>query len=65
MTEGASPRSLLHVLPWIVATLIAVHACMAVTRVTATLWALDQGYGEWTVGVLLSLFAVAAVALSK
>ena len=64
MTEGASPRNLLHVLPWIVATLIAVHACMAVTRVTATLWALDQGYGEWTVGVLLSLFAVAPIAMS-
>jgi MFS family permease len=41
-----------------------VHACMAVTRVTATLWALDQGYGEWTVGVLLSLFAVAPIAMS-
>ncbi|MBK7657990.1 MAG: MFS transporter [Betaproteobacteria bacterium] len=64
MTEGASPRNLLHVLPWIIATLIAVHACMAVTRVTATLWALDQGYGEWTVGVLLSLFAVAPIAMS-
>ena len=37
---------------------------MAVTRVTATLWALDQGYGEWTVGVLLSLFAVAPIAMS-
>jgi MFS family permease len=59
-----SEGSLLHAFPRVVATLIAVHACMAVTRVTASLWALDQGYGEWTVGVLLSLFAVAPIALS-
>ncbi len=64
MTDGAAPRNLLHALPWVVATLIAVHACMAVTRVTASLWALDRGYGEWTVGVLLSLFAVAPIALA-
>jgi MFS family permease len=37
---------------------------MAVTRVAASLWVLDQGHGEWTVGVLLSLFAVAPIALS-
>ena len=64
MSEGGSSKHLLHALPWVVATLIAVHACMAVTRVTATLWALDRGYGEWTVGVLLSLFAVAPIAMS-
>jgi len=51
-------------LPWVIATLIAVHACMAVTRVAASLWVLHHGYGEWTVGVLLSLFAVAPIGLS-
>ena len=50
--------------PWLIATLIAVHACMAVTRVAASLWVLNQGYGEWTVGALLSLFALAPIALS-
>ena len=37
---------------------------MAVTRVAASLWVLNQGYGEWTVGALLSLFALAPIALS-
>jgi MFS family permease len=64
MPEGSASKNLLHALPWVVATLIAVHACMAVTRVTATLWSLNQGYGEWTVGVLLSLFAVAPIAMA-
>lgn len=56
--------NLRHAFPWLIATLIAVHACMAVTRVSASLWVLNQGYGEWTVGVLLSLFAVAPIVLS-
>lgn len=64
MTEGLAPRGLPPAFPWVIATLIAVHACMAVTRVSASLWALSEGYGEWTVGVLLSLFAVAPIALS-
>lgn len=64
MTEGRAPGSLLHAFPWVVATLIAVHACMAVTRMAGCLWALDQGYADWTVGVLLSLFAVAPIVLS-
>lgn len=50
--------------PWLIATLIAVHACMAVTRVAASLWVLKAGYGEWMVGVLLSLFALAPIGLS-
>jgi MFS family permease len=50
--------------PAVIATLVAVHACMAVTRVTASLWVLDRGFGEWTVGLLQSLFAVAPVGLS-
>jgi MFS family permease len=49
---------------WLIATMICVHACMATTRVTASLWVLAQGYGEASVGMLLSLFAVAPIALS-
>lgn len=49
---------------WVIATLICVHACMAVTRVTASLWVLEHGYGEASVGLLLSLFAVAPIVLS-
>jgi MFS family permease len=48
----------------VIATLVAVHASMACTRVAASLWVLQRGHGEWTVGVLLSLFAVAPIALS-
>nr|WP_276597179.1 MFS transporter [Pelomonas aquatica] len=44
--------------------MICVHASMAVTRVTAALWVLNHGYGEASVGLLLSLFAVAPIALS-
>ncbi|MBV8470579.1 MAG: MFS transporter [Burkholderiaceae bacterium] len=62
--SAGSVRDFRQSLPWVIATLIAVHACMAVTRVTASLWVLHHGYGEWTVGVLLSLFAVAPIALS-
>jgi len=49
---------------WLIATMICVHACMATTRVTASLWVLDQGYGEASVGMLLSLFAVAPIGLA-
>lgn len=62
--HAPAPTSLRHVFPWLIATLIAVHACMAVTRVSASLWVLEHGYGEWTVGVLLSLFALAPIVLS-
>lgn len=66
MSDGARPRKphLRHAFAWLIATLICVHACMAVTRVTASLWVLNQGYGEASVGLLLSLFAVAPIALS-
>jgi MFS family permease len=59
-----APRHLRRAFPWLIATLIAVHACMAVTRVTASLWVLNRGYGEASVGLLLSLFAVAPIVLS-
>lgn len=64
MTEKDAPKSVLDAFHWIVATLIAVHACMASTRVVASLWVLETGHGEWTVGVLLSLFALAPIGLS-
>jgi len=66
MSEAAQdlPSKSDQSLPLVIATLIAVHACMAVTRVSSTLWVLDKGYGEWTVGILLSLFAVAPIAMS-
>jgi MFS family permease len=65
MTDGAvAHKHLRHAFPWLIATMICVHACMATTRVTASLWVLNQGYGEASVGMLLSLFAVAPIALS-
>ena len=51
-------------MPAAVGALICVHAAMAATRVTASLLVLQQGYPEWTVGALLSLFAVAPLGLS-
>jgi len=66
MNVGTAPAAsgLRRAFPAVIATLVAVHACMAVTRVTASLWVLERGYGEWTVGVLQSLFAVAPLGLS-
>ncbi len=60
----AAHQNLRHAFVWLVATMICVHACMATTRVTASLWVLNQGYGEASVGMLLSLFAVAPIVLS-
>ncbi|MEH0167405.1 MFS transporter [Roseateles microcysteis] len=64
MHAAAPPKDLRKAFPAVIVTLIAIHACMAVTRVASSLWVLKQGYGEWTVGVLLSLFAVAPILLS-
>lgn len=58
---GGRPRD---AFVWLIATVICLHACMATTRVTASLWVLNQGYGEASVGMLLSLFAVAPILLS-
>ena len=63
-SDHGAPSHLRHAFPWLIATLICVHACMAVTRVTAALWVLNHGYGEASVGLLLSLFAVAPIVLS-
>ena len=48
----------------VLATLVALHACMASTRVAASLAVLQQGYAAWVVGALLSLYAVAPILLS-
>ncbi len=64
MTAGnalAAPRSAFVL---VVTTLVGLHACMAATRVAASLSVLAQGYPEWVVGVLLSLYAVAPIVLS-
>jgi MFS family permease len=50
--------------PAVIAALMCVHATMSATRVAGSLWLLQQGYPQWTVGVLLSLFAVAPMGLS-
>ncbi len=62
---GAAPAQRMRdAFRWLIATMVCVHACMATTRVTASLWVLEQGYGEASVGLLLSLFAVAPIVLS-
>ncbi|HVK32481.1 MAG TPA: MFS transporter [Burkholderiaceae bacterium] len=48
----------------VVSTLVGLHACMAATRVAATLAVLEQGFPEWTVGALLSLYGLAPIVLS-
>lgn len=63
-SDDGAPSHLRHAFPWLIATLICVHACMAVTRVTGSLWVLNHGHGEASVGLLLSLFAVAPILLS-
>lgn len=48
----------------VVGTLVGLHACMAATRVAATLAVLAQGFPEWTVGALLSLYGLAPIVIS-
>ena len=48
----------------VVGTLVGLRACMAATRVAATLAVLAQGFPEWTVGALLSLYGLAPIVLS-
>jgi MFS family permease len=60
-SAGPAPRSAFF---YVVATLVALHGCMAATRVAASLAVLHQGHGEWVVGALLSLYAVAPIVLS-
>ena len=64
MSDSTSPIDPRRGLPAAVGALVCVHAAMAATRVTASLLVLHLGYPEWTVGALLSLFAVAPIGLS-
>jgi len=50
--------------PWLIASLVATHAGMAVTRVTASLWLLSHGHSEWLVGVLISCSSAGPVMLA-
>ena len=43
---------------------ISLHACMAGVRMAAPLQVLREGHGQWAVGVLLALFALAPIALA-
>ena len=64
-SDGADVhRPLPPVFIWLISGLIALHACMAATRVTGSLWVLRQGHDETVLGVVLSLFAVAPIVLS-
>ena len=59
--NAAAPRSAFLM---VIATLVGLHACMAATRVAASLAVLKQGHPDWVVGALLSLYAVAPIVLS-
>ena len=48
----------------VIVALIGLHACMAATRMVASLAVLKQGLPEWTVGALLSIYGLAPIALS-
>lgn len=43
---------------------LSLHSCMAGLRLAAPLQALRQGHSEWSVGVLLALFAAAPIVLA-
>jgi MFS family permease len=49
---------------WVIVALVGLHACMASTRVAASLAVLQQGHPPWTVGALLSLYGLAPIVLS-
>jgi MFS family permease len=59
--NAAAPRSAFAM---VIATLVGLHACMAATRMAASLAVLKQGHPDWVVGVLFSLYAVAPIVLS-
>lgn len=44
--------------------MICLHASMAISRIASSLWVLDAGYGEWSVGLLLSLYSAGPMLLS-
>lgn len=47
----------------LIGALVALHACMACTRVTSSLWLLKNGYGEAAVGMMLALVSLAPALL--
>ncbi len=49
---------------WLVACLVSVHACMTSMRVSTSLWVLNQGYGEWVMGLLLSCYSFGPLLLA-
>jgi MFS family permease len=57
----AAPR---QAFVFVVVTLVGLHACMAATRVAASLAVLAQGHPAWTVGALLSIYGLAPIGLS-
>jgi MFS family permease len=61
---ASSPVAASRAFVLVVVTLIGLHACMAATRMAASLAVLQQGLPEWTVGALLSLYGLAPIALS-
>jgi MFS family permease len=64
LAPRAEPEALRRAFPAVIAALVCVHSSMAATRVTASLLLLSRGDPPWMVGVLLSLFAVAPLALA-
>ncbi len=62
--DAAPPRIDFRVLRALVIGQLGVHAPMAGLRMAAALQALREGHGAWTVGLLLALFAAAAVLLA-
>jgi len=60
---GASPLDA-RLLRALVVGQLGLHAPMAGLRMAAALQALREGHGPWTVGLLLALFAAAAVLLA-
>lgn len=64
MTDESARATPRGAFVWVVVTLVGLHACMAATRVAATLAVLAQGFPEWTVGALLSLYGLAPIVLS-
>lgn len=61
---SASGASALQGFAALIGALIGLHACMACARVAASLALLQAGRPEWMVGLLLSLYAVAPMALA-
>jgi len=60
--SGAPPSR--HAFTFVVVTLVGLHACMAATRMAASLAVLSQGLPEWTVGALMSIYGLAPIGIS-